>query len=188
MTATLPYATGRRYLDADSHLMELPGWLVEFADPAIRDRIRPLRLGGAGKLANDAVERAEQRRGDEAAAHTLEERLMTAKGWHALGAFDPAERSRALDLLGFDAQLVFSTFAATQFAGDDLELLYGGTAHTTVPWPRSAPTTRASFPSPMRPGTILTRCSRPWSTRSRSAPRPCTFRRAAAARQGTVAP
>ena len=32
-----------------------------------------------------------------------------------------------LDLLGFDSQLVFSTFAPTQFASDDLELLYGGT-------------------------------------------------------------
>jgi predicted TIM-barrel fold metal-dependent hydrolase len=52
---------------------------------------------------------------------------MGAKGWSALGAFDPAERTRALDLLGFDKQLVFSTFAATQFAGDDAELLYGGT-------------------------------------------------------------
>src|SRR4029077_8568107 len=41
-------------------------------------------------------------------------------------AFDPTDRSRALDLLGFDAQLVFSTFAPTQFAGHDLELLYGG--------------------------------------------------------------
>jgi predicted TIM-barrel fold metal-dependent hydrolase len=51
---------------------------------------------------------------------------MGAKGWHALGAFDPAERSRALDLLGFERQLVFSTFAATQFGGDDLDLLYGG--------------------------------------------------------------
>ena len=51
---------------------------------------------------------------------------MAAKGWHALGAFDPAERSRALDLLGFDAQLVFSTFAATQFHLEDLEVLYGG--------------------------------------------------------------
>ena len=51
---------------------------------------------------------------------------MDAKGWSALGAFDPTDRSRALDLLGFDAQLVFSTFAPTQFAGHDLELLYGG--------------------------------------------------------------
>jgi predicted TIM-barrel fold metal-dependent hydrolase len=127
MTATLPYATGRHYLDADSHLMELPGWLAEFADPDVRDRIRPLHLGGAGKLARDAIEQAEHRRGDAAAAGALEARLMSAKGWHALGAFDSSERSRALDLLGFDAQLVFSTFAASQFSGDDLELLYGGT-------------------------------------------------------------
>ena len=68
MTATLPYATGRRYLDADSHLMELPGWLAQFADPGVRERIRPLHLGGAGKLAADAVERAEHRRGDADAA------------------------------------------------------------------------------------------------------------------------
>jgi predicted TIM-barrel fold metal-dependent hydrolase len=52
---------------------------------------------------------------------------MGAKGWGALGAFDPHERSRALDLLGFSSQLVFSTFAATQFSGDDPDLVYGGT-------------------------------------------------------------
>jgi uncharacterized protein len=93
----------------------------------VRDRIRPLALGGAGALAEQAVQAAERRRGDAQAAAALEQNVMSAKGWHALGAFDPAERSRALDLLGFDAQLVFSTFAATQFASDDLEVLYGGT-------------------------------------------------------------
>src|SRR4051812_24934044 len=123
----MPYAEGRVYYDADSHLMELSGWLADFADPDIRDRIRPLYLGGAGALAEEAVRAAEARRGDRDAANQLEANVMGAKGWHALGAFDPSERSRALDLLGFDAQLVFSTFAATQFSGDDLELLYGGT-------------------------------------------------------------
>jgi uncharacterized protein len=123
----MPYAEGRIYYDADSHLMELRHWLVHYADPVIRDRIRPLALGGAGALADEAVHQAEQRRGDTQAAAALEAHLMTAKGWHALGAFDPMERSRALDLLGVHKQLVFSTFAATQFAGDDLDLLYGGT-------------------------------------------------------------
>ena len=52
--------------------------------------------------------------------------MMNDKGWLALGAFDPADRSRALDQLGFAAQLVFSTFAPTQFAGNDERLLFGG--------------------------------------------------------------
>jgi predicted TIM-barrel fold metal-dependent hydrolase len=122
----MPYAEGRVVYDADSHLMELTDWLAPYADPDIRDRIRPLHLGGAGALAERAVRDAEARRADEGAAQALEQNVMKAKGWNALGAFDPVERSRALDLLGFESQLVFSTFAATQFAGDDHELLYGG--------------------------------------------------------------
>jgi len=121
------YASGQRIFDADSHLMELPGWLEEYADPAIRDRIRPLRLGGAGALAADAITAAQSRAGDSDAAAALESELMNKKGWHGLGAFDPTERSRALDLLGFDAQLVFSTFAPTQYLGDDVDLVFGGT-------------------------------------------------------------
>lgn len=113
--------------DADSHVMELPGWIESHAEAGIRDRIRPLHLGGAGRLADKAIEDAERRSGDATAAAQLEQEILTAKGWHALGAFDRAERSRALDLLGFDAQLVFPTFAATQFLGDDLDLVLGGT-------------------------------------------------------------
>ena len=123
----MPYAEGRVFHDADSHLMELTDWLAPYADPDVRDRIEPLQLGGAGALAEKAVADAEARQGDEAAAAKLESRLMKEKGWAALGAFDPVERSRALDLLGFDSQLVFSTFAGGQFVGKDLEVLYGGT-------------------------------------------------------------
>ena len=64
---------------------------------------------------------------DAAAAAALEDKLLDHKGWSALGAFDPVERTRALDLLGFECQLVFSTFAPTQFLGDDPDLVYGGT-------------------------------------------------------------
>jgi predicted TIM-barrel fold metal-dependent hydrolase len=122
----MPYAEGRTYYDADSHLMELDDWLVGYADPGVRDKIRPLYLGAAGALADRAVADAAGRRGDVAKARALEDALMQTKGWNALGAFDPTERSRALDLLGFRRQLVFSTFAPTQFLGDDPELLYGG--------------------------------------------------------------
>src|SRR5262245_10871630 len=122
----MPYATGRTYHDADSHLMELGDWLAPYADSGVREKLRPLYLGGAGKLADDAVSAAAARRGDSEAARKLEDNLMGAKGWGALGAFDRDERTRALDLLGFSSQLVFSTFAPTQFAGDDLDLVYGG--------------------------------------------------------------
>jgi predicted TIM-barrel fold metal-dependent hydrolase len=124
----MPYAEGRVYYDADSHLMELPDWLEQFADAPTRERLRPLHLGGAGHLAEEAVQAAAARRSNATEAAALEDNLMKAKGWSALGAFDPAERSRALDLLGFDRQLVFSTFAPTQFQSNDLDLLYGGIA------------------------------------------------------------
>lgn len=124
----MTYATIEGVNDADSHLMELTDWLAPYADPDIRDQLSPLRLGAAGGLAAQAVADAEARRGDTEAALALEERLMTAKGWAALGAFDPIERSRALDLLGFARQLVFPTFAGGQFRSSrDPYVLYGGT-------------------------------------------------------------
>ena len=38
----MPYAEGRVFHDADSHVMETPDWLVPYADPAVRARMRPL--------------------------------------------------------------------------------------------------------------------------------------------------
>ena len=115
----MPYAEGRTYYDADSHIMELEDWLGNYLDPAMAERIGPLRLGGAGRMARQAVDAAAARKLDAAARAELEENVMGPKGWSALGAFDPGERSRALDLLGFDRQLVFPTFASSQFIGSD---------------------------------------------------------------------
>jgi predicted TIM-barrel fold metal-dependent hydrolase len=123
----MPYAQGRVYYDADSHLMETSDWLIAYADPDVRDRIRPLHLGGAGKLADDAVRDADARKAGQVTLDAIEDGLMIRKGWSAYGAFDAEERSHALDLLGFEKQLVFSTFAPTQFLDGDPELLYGGT-------------------------------------------------------------
>ena len=122
----MTYAGTRDILDADSHIMELPGWLEEFADPNDRELIGPLYLGAAGAMADREIEKAEARRSDPDAAARLEDALMTAKGWSALGAFDSSERTRALDLLGFHQQLVFSTFAPSQFASKDPAVVYAG--------------------------------------------------------------
>jgi len=115
----MPYAEGRTYYDADSHIMELPDWLGGYVAEEMKGRIGPLQLGRAGRMAEAAVLQAEARRDDETARSELEAGVLDAKGWNALGAFDPAERSRALDLLGFDRQLVFPTFASSQFIGQE---------------------------------------------------------------------
>ena len=123
----MTYVGNRVVFDADSHVMELPGWLEQFADEATAAALRPLALAGAGALADRAVEEAASRRaGGVTTLDGEPEQLLRSKGWGAVGAFDAAERSFVLDRLGFAAQLVFPTFAATQFAGRDLDLLYGG--------------------------------------------------------------
>ena len=121
----MPYATGRTFLDADSHVMELPGFLRDHAERAMRDRIPPLPFDSGGRMT------AALRQLEESNGHPPEtvERLLALgdgliagpKGYEALGAFDRAERHRALDMLGFDRQFVFSTFSAAVVFSPDLE-------------------------------------------------------------------
>ncbi len=129
----MPYAEGRIFNDADSHIMETRDWLISHADPDIRTKLHPLAIGSAGKLVEKAIAHADERQKNPAAVADAEQNLMLRKGWEALGAFDPDERRRALDLLGFNSQLVFTTFAITHFWGEfeqvrtTPEVLYGGT-------------------------------------------------------------
>ena len=122
----MTYAGQRTILDADSHVMELADFLDEFMDPEHSSVVRS--MGALGSVLEKAVARANARRSDPREAALAEERLLQDKGWFALGAFDPRERSRALDLLGFRGQLVFSTFAIAIFFGSDVDRLYAGSA------------------------------------------------------------
>ncbi len=112
----MAYAEGRIFFDADSHVMETPDWLPSYAEPAFRERIRPFSLGSTGgpRSVRDMLERGKRRAGDPAERAGYEAELLTRKSWDAYGAFHRDDRSRALDLLGFHAQLVFSTFAPGQ--------------------------------------------------------------------------
>jgi predicted TIM-barrel fold metal-dependent hydrolase len=122
----MTYAGGRTILDADSHVMELADFLDDFIEPSQRDCLRRGGMEALQPVLDDAVAKSHSRRSDPEKATLAEERLMTDKGWSAMGGFDPVERSRVLDLLGFHAQLVFATFATAMFTGKDLERLYAG--------------------------------------------------------------
>jgi predicted TIM-barrel fold metal-dependent hydrolase len=124
----MTYANSRPIYDADSHIMETPGWIERHADPDILPRIPPLGLSKAGTATQESIERAMRSARQRAdAGNTIENVIAGAKGWEAPGAFEAAERSKALDDLGFSGQLVFSTFAGGQYLRhDDLAVRYGG--------------------------------------------------------------
>jgi predicted TIM-barrel fold metal-dependent hydrolase len=108
--------------------METPEWLASFADARIRDRLEPLGLAGAGADADavfSALPGLRERQREEPVPSDV---LAGKKGWHAPGSLDGEVRSRVLDALSIEAQLVFPTFALNQFSRSrDLDLLYGGT-------------------------------------------------------------
>ena len=124
----MTYAGQRTILDADSHVMELPGFLDDFIESAQRNRLSRDGLRGRTAMIDDAVAKARARSVYPERAAQARERLLLDKGWHAMGAFDPLERSNVLDLLGFDGQLVFATFAPAMFLGSDVDRLYAGSA------------------------------------------------------------
>ena len=123
----MTYAGDKVILDADSHVMELGDFLDEFIDPDLAPRLRRGGFEALEPTLADAVAKAEARRSDPAKASRAADRLLRDKGWAAMGGFDPKERSQALDLFGFDAQLVFATFATSMFMGRDLRpAVHGG--------------------------------------------------------------
>ncbi len=122
------YVGQRKVLDADSHVMELADFLDGFIDPDYRDRLRRRGMDALAPVLEGAVAKANARRSDKTKATRAEERLLEDKGWNAMGAFDPAERSHVLDLLGVQGQLVFATFATSMFTGRDIDRLYAGSS------------------------------------------------------------
>jgi len=127
----MTYAGDRAINDADSHLMELPDFLARYADEKTRSQLPDLTAaltgqfepGRYGGLPGHPPEVVAQLVG-------LGDRLTRGPKWHdALGAFNSAERSTALDLLGFRRQVVFSSFCARLiFAAASDDIAYGAAA------------------------------------------------------------
>jgi hypothetical protein len=114
--------------DADSHVMEVEDWLGGYADPDVRERLAALGLEKAGKGAAQLFASLPELWERQRSEHVSADVISGPKGWKAPGALDPEVRSRVLDALGIDAQLVFPTFALGQFARSaDPDVRYGGT-------------------------------------------------------------
>jgi uncharacterized protein len=102
----MAYVEGRLVYDADSHIHEPPGYAEQYADPAMRAQLaerlatfrKPPGIDEAIAKQHDAEFRAKD--ADE---------ILLRKNSLAVGAVIREDRPRALDLLGFGAQLVFTT-------------------------------------------------------------------------------
>jgi uncharacterized protein len=111
----MPYAPATRAIyDADSHIMELPDFLKKYADPAIRDQIPEVSYSASIVTDEEVAVIMDQggRHSDEhrAAQIALGDQLIAkSKEIQGLGAFDSADRTIAMDMLGFAKQLVFAT-------------------------------------------------------------------------------
>ena len=109
----MTYAHRKDIYDADTHMMERPDWLSDFADQNIKDRLEPFAGGDQETLksVDKAISNFNERNSSQAVSAKAQEDFMNwnHKGWEGLGSFDAKERSLANDLLGFKASIVFPT-------------------------------------------------------------------------------
>src|SRR5207248_8857653 len=147
----MPYAEGRTIHDADSHLMETPTWFIDYADPDVRDRMKPLFVATVKPGEDSLIDQAARLHRDPEYRANDEAEIMLRKNWRATGSFIREDRSRALDILGFASQLVFNTFANKELQraehSGDLDYAYGLARAPTGPWSTSAPSTAGCSPS-----------------------------------------
>jgi len=126
----------RAFYDADSHIMELPNFLKDYADPSIRDDIPEVSYS-ASLVTDDEVAVIMSQGGNHSSEHKQaqidmgNDLIAQSKEIQALGAFNKDDRKVAMDMLGFKKQLVFATHSvALPFhpsSKKPLELRYGAT-------------------------------------------------------------
>jgi predicted TIM-barrel fold metal-dependent hydrolase len=118
----MTYAGSRRIIDVDSHVIELEDFLLNAAEAGERELIPPMSEQNELPVVEAGLTRGKElfarRQSDPEVMAKFEGRLMEARGngWSRLGAFDPQERSHALDLMGFERQFILPTFSFHQIA------------------------------------------------------------------------
>ena len=124
----MPYAH-RPIHDADAHVMETPDWLHDHAEPDIRPRLKDLAISSTKPGEDKLVDEFRLRHADPEYRSLNETELLSRKNWAALGSFIKEDRPRAIDLLGFESQLIFNTFLNGMLLRlerkDDVAFAYG---------------------------------------------------------------
>ena len=112
------YAAGRAMIDIDAHILEPVGWLEAHAPAHIRSSIPALGSDDPefARLLAAAADDHQRRLSDsEYRRSAIDDYMrMNRKGWMSFGGWDPAERSTALDHLGFEYQVIFPTGSFNQ--------------------------------------------------------------------------
>lgn len=125
----MPYAEGRVYHDADSHVMETPEFFHPYADPPVRAKLRPVYVATVKPGEESFIDELARRHREPDYVEREADEIMLRKNWRATGSFLKEDRGRALDLLGFASQLVFNTFLNKYLLrseqGEDLDFAYG---------------------------------------------------------------
>ncbi|MEM1436892.1 MAG: amidohydrolase family protein [Pseudomonadota bacterium] len=109
----------RAYYDADSHIMELPNFLKDYADPLLREEIYEVSYS-ASLVSDEEVAEIMAQGGQHSPEHVQaqidlgDDLIAKSKEIQALGAFNGSDRRTAMDMLGFKKQLVFATHSVVQ--------------------------------------------------------------------------
>src|SRR5687768_3445368 len=104
----MPYIDDRVVHDADSHIFEPPGFYDQWLDPEMKERLAALFPQPHEKLVA-YIEDVKTRQRDPELAARDEAEITLRKSFEGRGAFLKEDRPRALDLLGVQSQLVFTT-------------------------------------------------------------------------------
>jgi predicted TIM-barrel fold metal-dependent hydrolase len=125
----MAYVDGRTVHDADTHVMEVPGFLDGFLEARFKPAVEAAGLFERRPGFRATLSDAARRQDDPAWRAEAAQQILLRKNWEALGAFRREDRPAALDQLGFASQLVFTTALLKYLAelehGDDLDLAYG---------------------------------------------------------------
>lgn len=133
MVAAVAHRQGRVVHDADSHMVEPAGWFENYTTEYVRQNLDKALFPLDMPVLQPILEKAKARVSGEDVEFTeaLKSNIFGHPGkltqWTAYGAYDSAERSQSLDLMGVTKQLVFPGQAITTFIrSKDIEVVYGG--------------------------------------------------------------